>query len=207
MAVKSYPSFPEGAFTTENPAFIRLRSQTLTIGQQQILDGFGFESNWVEQAIPTSSSRYGEFTVPAGYKMVLSLRDLNPSGDNFLYKVYPQGSYTIGATKVDDADNFAKTRNLRQDAPFISQFLLRREVSVLPAASAHIIYATQWGQINAGNRSVGALGTNDSYLMLNGNQSFLLEMRNNGATNAMNAQVLLQYAFIPESRVSPILAT
>lgn len=180
----------------------RLTTQNLTIGQQQILDGAGLETNWVESAIAIGASRYAEFTVPAGVKMILALRILNPSGDNFLYRVFPQGTYTIGAAKADDDSNFAFTRNLRDDSGLVVSPLVRHNVTALPANSARIIYEPVWGQVNAGNRSVGTFESDDSYLILSQERKFLLEMKNNGTTNPMSAQVKLQYAFIPVSQVS-----
>lgn len=179
---------------------VRLKTQNLTIGQQQILDGFAFETNWVEQAIPVTTSRYAEFTNPSGYKMVLALRILNPQSDNFLYRVYPQGTYTAGTAKTDDAHNFTKSRNLNQDSGFSEAPLIRINMLALdlPDETDQIIYEPVWGQVNAGNRSAGTLETDDSFLILNPDQTFLLEMRNGSATNAGGAQVKLQYAFIPE---------
>ncbi len=185
-------------------SFARLRTLNMSVGQQQILDGVGFDSNWLEQNIATGTSRFAVFTVPSGFKMILAFRHLNPSGDSFLYRVYPQGTYTLGVAKTDDAHNFAKTRNLRQDSTFTGQWLVRYNVTTPPAETSQIIYEPVWGQINAGNRSVGTLENDDSYLILSGNQQFLLEMKNSGTTNPMNAQVSLQYAFIPEDRVSPL---
>ena len=185
--------------------FARLRTQNLTTAQQQILDGVAFEANWLEQAIATGSSRYAEFTIPVGFKMLLALRILNPQADRFLYRVYPQAAYTIGAAKTDDADNFARTRNLNQSSAFIGTHLIRRELGAIPDLAAHIVYESLWGSVNSGNRAVGETDSDDSFLLLNENQKFLLEMRNNSSTAAGSGQVKLQYAFIPSTEIPPPL--
>lgn len=181
--------------------FQRVKTEMLTAGQDFVLNGVGFESNWVESTITTGQSRFAEFTIPSGYKMVLAHRHLNPSGDHFLYRVYPSGAYTFGAAKTDDAHNFAKTRNLRQDSGFAGQFLVRKVMTTPPAETAQIIYEPVWGSVNAGNRSVGSLDNEDSFLLLTGPQTFALEMKNAGTTNSMSAQVGLQYAFVPDSQI------
>lgn len=185
--------------------FQRVKTEMLTVGQDFVLNGVGFESNWLEAAIATGQSRFAEFTIPSGYKMVLAFRHLNPSGDNFLYRVYPSGTYTFGGAKTDDAHNFAKTRNLRQDSGFDGQFLVRKNMTTPPAETSQIIYEPVWGSVNAGNRSVGSLDNEDSFFLLTGPQTFALEMKNAGTTNPMSAQVTLQYAFVPDNQIPDAL--
>lgn len=183
--------------------FIRLRAQNITLNQQYIIDGIGFSSEWLESGMLTDTQRYAAFDIPAGYYMALDFRQLNPSGEAFYYRVFPSGTYTLGTEKTDDATNYAKTRNMRQDAALAFDSLKRFNVTVAPnnidALPGTVI---SWGEpgSGSGNRASGNLAPDNSFLLLSPDQQFLLQLDNQGAGTA-NAQVSLLYAFIPESAV------
>lgn len=176
----------------------RIKVETLPLGNRYVVDGLGFSLNWREDNIIEGTSRYAAFTVPAGFYLAVDHRLLNPSGDNFIYRVYPQGTFPLGAVKTDDGDNFVRLRNYRQNSTFNPAIVARYNVTVVPTATQFVVYAEAFGSVNAGNRSEGDLASDEAFLLLSPNQQFLLEMRSNGATNPMDAQILVSLALIPE---------
>lgn len=181
----------------------RIKIQGLTINQQYIIDGLGFSTTWRENSIAAAGGEASsEFTVPSGYYMALDLRVLNPEFMSFKYKVFPEGTYTLGTAKVDDGDSFAKTRNLRQDSTFISQWLARYNVITEPSPTDFIIYEDIFGAEVSGSRSSSTLSAQSSFLLLSPDQKFLLKMINEGV-EPMQSVVQLEYAFIPESLMTP----
>lgn len=183
----------------------RLKVENITLGQRYVIDGIGFALNWVESAIPTGTSRFATFNVPAGFYLAVDSRLLNPSGDNFVYRVYPQGTYTLGTPKTDDGSNFIRLRNYRQNATFNPTSAVRYNVTTPPSNTQFLVYGVSYGTVNAGNRSEGDLESNDAFLLLNPNQQFLLEMRNNGTVNPLSAQVYINLALIPEQLIPPAM--
>ena len=198
-------AFAQFLLSKQSKYFARLKTQTLQLAQQYIVDGIGFTSNWLETNMSVSTSYYATFDVPSGYKMALDYRLVNTSADMVTYRVYPQGTYTAGTVKTDNATNFAKTRNSRQDSGFVANPFKRINISVAPAKTDAIIILPVFGVAGSGsggNKASGDLSSDNSYLLLNGNQQFLLEFENGGAATA-SAQLVLNYAFIPDALVSP----
>ena len=172
---------------------------------QYIVDGIGFTLNWIEFQIAVSGSRYAVFDVPAGYKLALDFRLLNPSAERCWYHVYPQGTYTLGTAKPNDATGLMKVRNLRQDATFNPSLSQRYNVSAAPARlTDSIVDIPDWGVAGSasGNKAYSELAPDSTFLMLDGNQQFLLQLYNGGA-GQVDFQLQLNFALIPEALVSP----
>jgi len=181
----------------------RLRVQNTTTAQDAVINGAVFTTKWRENSIAAGASVYAEFTVPVDTAMSLTKRIINASGANFKYRVYPQGSYTVTTDKTDDGNSFAKTRSNRQDAS-TTQNLVRKNVTGTPTLTSAIIYDDVFGSEGNGNRSSGIAESDDSFLILTGGQTFLLEL-NNGGDTTKAASVELEYLLYPESLL-PILS-
>lgn len=197
---------PSFMLTKEREEFARLKTQGFTLNQQFITDGLGFTTNWIEREIVSGTSRYAAFDIPSGYYMALDYRLINTRAEQTWYHVYPSGTYTLGAAKANiPAEGFAKTRNLRQDSGFVANPLVRYNVTSAPTRITdsivdEIVFGVAGAQ--SGVKSEGQLAPDDTFLLLTGGQQFLLELHNNGAATE-SAQVQLNYAFVPDSMVSP----
>ena len=197
---------PEWMLNKQEKPFSRLKTQTLGVGQQYIVDGIAFTTNWVELAVSNLGSRYAAFDVPSGYKMALDFRLLNTSSEKAWYHVYTEGAYTLGASKPNDSTGFVKTRNLRQDSTFTPTIATRYNVSSAPTRiTDSIIDEPVFGIAGSasGNKASGNLAPENTYFLLDGGQQFLLQIYNGGAGN-LDMQVALNYAFIPENLISPL---
>lgn len=181
----------------------RLKTQTLSIAMQYIVDGIGFTTNWLEFGIPSSGSRYASFDVPAGFYMALDYRLLNPSGEEFWYHVYPEGTYTLNTETGNTATGKALTRNTRQDSAFTLQPVKRYTLSSAPTRfDDSIIDEPAWGSTgsSSGNKAEGALAPDSTFFLLSPDQQFLLELYN-GGSGPSDAQLHLNYAFIPADKI------
>lgn len=183
------------------PDFVRLRTENLETAQRYVVDGVAIEINWVEEAIPAESTAYAEFTVPVGYKLLIDSRLLNPSVDMAFYKVFPEGVYIKGDNKTDTATTFLRQRNLRQGSPLVAT-IVRVNITTPPAADSHIVYEPSWGSIAAGNRHNGDIAGSSAFLILDGNQKFLLALQN-ASTEVAAIQLKLGCALIPEALIPP----
>lgn len=194
-------TIPSDLYNSTNENLRRIKVQTLSIGQDYVVNAIGYTSSWYEQGIAAATSVYAEFTVPSGFYMALDYRLINTSSELSFYRVYPQGTYTKGADATDSATNFSRTRNLRQSAGAVSpKHLIRTAVDVLPGAEDFIVFVPVFGSANAGNRTSGNLSPDETFLLLSPNQTFLLEMENAGAA-AQSMEAVLNYAFVPESQI------
>lgn len=213
MARDPYPLGGNGGIMSDMASkplegFRRLKTQTLSIGMQYIVDGIGFTLNWVELDIAVSGRRFAVFNVPAGYYLAIDYRLIDTSAEKVWYHVYPEGTYTLGAAKTNDATGFLKYRNLRQDSTFSPANLAQRyNVTSAPTRIDdsfvdEVVFGTAGS--GSGNKSYGNLEPESTFFLLNPDQQFLLEFFNGGAGTA-SAQVQLNFALIPVSEVSPVV--
>lgn len=197
-------TIPDDLYNSTNENLRRIKVQAISLAQDYVTNAIGYTSSWYEQSIASNTSVYAEFTVPAGVYMALDYRLINTSSELSFYRVYPQGTYTAGADLTDSSTNFSRTRNLRQSAGVVSpKHLIRKAVTVLPGSEDFIVFVPVFGSVNSGNRASGNLSPDETFLLLSPNQKFLLEMRNEGATNQA-MELVINYGFIPESQIPPL---
>lgn len=189
----------------------RLKVNSLTAGQQYVVDGIGYVTTWREDSIlaAPASDAWAEFTIPEGYYMALDSRLFKGSADSLIYRVFPEGTYVPGAAKTDDALSFGFTRNMRTGAaiPAIAaQHLIRQEApTTAPADTDFIIFEDLFGQKGKGsNISSGGIDSDSAFLLLSPGQKFLLRITNAGEVEAKTV-VKLTYAFIPEAAIPPTI--
>ena len=181
----------------------RIRVQSTTTAQDSVINGGTYTTKWRENSIASGASAYAEFTIPVDTALSLTKRVINTNGSDFKYRAYPQGSYTTLADKVDDGNSFAKTRNNRQDGA-VTNGLIRTTVTGTPTLTSAIVFDDIFGSEGSGNRSTGGLESENSFFILTGGQTFLLELRNDGSTTKA-ASVELEYLLFPESAL-PIIS-
>lgn len=181
----------------------RVEVQTLDIGQQYVIEQIAFVTKWRENSISTNSSAYARFTIPAGYYCALDSRMIKTDTDHIRYFVYPEGTFTISSEKTDDENSFSRERNLSQDADFIPDIIARVNVSAAPAATSFIVDDDVFGAVDVGGNSSGELSPDNTFLLLNPDQTFLLRLNNLG-TNPAKVSVSLNFALIPISIIKAI---
>ena len=182
----------------------RLKTQSLSVGEQYIVDGVGFTSHWREDDVNNTDIVYAEFVVPTGFYMALDYRSIKTSAEKTIYRVFPEGTYTVGADKTDTALSFARTENLRRDSTFIQDPIRRVNVTSAPALTDFIVFVDVFGESGSGsgNKAIGELDPDDTYILIPPESKFLQSIQNNGAGNE-KVNVTLNYAFIPESEITP----
>lgn len=199
---------PFDTVTDKKVGFRRIKTQSLNIGQQLDNDGYGFIANWVELGIPTTGnrSRYARFAVPLGFKVALDFRFINTSAELGWYHVYPQGSFTAGSDIANELTGFTKLLRNRQGSTITLPTFSRHTPSGTPVRITDTtVDSPVWGESSSasGNKSVGALASESTFLLLDGGQEFLLQMYNGGA-GALNMQVELNMYILPDALVAPL---
>lgn len=195
-------------FRRDQPGFERMKTQATTLSEQIINDGFAFNMNWLESSIPPLGYRYVELTVPAGFYLAITFRELNPEKEAFFYRVFPEGVYTVTGTLANDANNHVRASNLNVKSTLAPAVTSRVTVSANPTPLQSVPGTTviSWGipSSASGNRSSGELNGLDIFRLVgNGTTQtkFLLQLENAGAS-AAHCQVVLTYALVPVSIIS-----
>ena len=195
---------PKWLLSKLDKTFARIRTQVLTINQQFILDGFGFEITWHEPNIATSDRRFAQITVPAGYYLAADYRLFNTDSENVFYRVYPEGTYTVSVVGTAVPVN-----SLRSDSGMAPPTMNRVTLSVLPdnteTGGDWFVQEVNFGisGSSSGSKASGALSPESVFRLVEpGN--YLLEIDNQGA-GVDNAQVNIIFGLLPAESVSPSL--
>lgn len=189
---------PREAITPED----KVRVQTTTIVQDAVSLGLGYTTKWREDIIASGTSVYAEFTIPDGFALSLIKRAINTNSGNFKYKVFPEATYSVLSSKVDDADSFAVTSNNRQDITD-SQLLERINIDSAPNQADQVVYIDVFGEEGQGNRASGGLDSADDFVMYVGGQKLLLQLTN-GSNSDASAVVTLEFILFPQEQL-PII--
>jgi hypothetical protein len=195
-------------FTQDNDVgFRRLKVQSLGFEKDAIAQGLGFSTQWYESAIAANAQVYSEFVVPVGVYLVVDFRFIQTDSDKIFYRVYGEGSYVAGTDKTDTINNYTRTRKLRQDGLLEADPLRRINITTAPTFFDFIQSVPVLGVSGSGsgNKSSGNLETDTSAILLSPDQSFLLQIDNQGA-GAGDVEILLNYALIPADLVREISA-
>lgn len=196
---KSYPGFPEGAFTSEDPLFIRLKAQNLTINQQQIIDGVGCEWWWRTREAAIGARLFARFTVPDGYYMALDNRIFQTSKEVAFYRVYAEnqisGAVTVGA-------DLPIKSNLRNDSNLILP-QVANAVTLLtpPDRDLAFIEIAEFSTQGQANTNAGELNSDSTFRLLRPGSIFYLE-KENAATTTAYLKLTLLFALIPANNVT-----
>lgn len=185
----------------------KIRTESISETEANIFKGISFNAHWRESAVGAASSEWALFTVPDGYYLELYFRLITSEAEDFIYRVYPEGTFTAGPVEADDGNDFTKTRNLRQNSSLTFPDTLQRvdmdDVSATkPGATDFLVFVDSPGAQGQGQKTAGELASDESFLLLNPDQAFLLEMYN-GSNGASINSVSLLFNFIPEANVPP----
>ncbi len=185
---------------TDNTEFTRLRVQNLTLGQQFVVEGFGYEWWWRYRNASTNSRVFAKFTVPSGWYMALDNRLFQIGEGEAYYRVYrpadvDQDNETIGA-------ELPIKSNLRNDAlistPTVAT-LVTFETN--PDPDDAFIEIASFAAKGQGNSPSGDLDSDDSFRLLAPNSVFYLEINN--VSQASYVKLSIIFALIPERGVEP----
>lgn len=195
--------------STRNDQFNRLKVQALTLAQQYIVSGIGYDWWWRIRALtssPTGNANraFVRFTVPAGHYMAIDNRLFYTNAQEAYYRVYRPDDVNVTGL-VEGADVPLKS-NLRPEVPI--QFANVAKVVTLPTPPNIDLAFIEipHHQVQAqGNTTAGDLDSESVFRLLPPGSVFYIEMANNtsGGTTSAYMKTNLVVAFIPEDQVPP----
>lgn len=195
--------------STRNDQFNRLKVQALTLAQQYIVSGLGYDWWWRIRALTSSAAgnanrAFVRFTVPADHYMAIDSRFFFTNAQEGYYRVYRPA--VINTTGLVEGADVPLQSNLRPQVPI--QFANVAQVVTLPTppdrdlAFIEVPHFEAQGQ---GNSTRGELDSESVFRLLPPGAIFYIEMANNtaGGTATSYMKASLVVAFIPVDQVPP----
>lgn len=180
----------------------RLKCEDLAVNQQYIIDGFGYYANLIASSIESGAKAFFRVTVPSGFYMAVSNREITTNKERVTYRVYKPSSYT-GFTPTTGVTAY----NLRSDALTTSRtgIFTAGTLGVAPTQSNAIIVIPVFGFDGVGNTGAGGLTSDLTFKSFAPGEEVLIELHNESST-ATYAQIDFTFALIPAEWVQAPIA-